>query len=157
MPRVTSPARVWLRRTTLGLAALFLVSQLIPVDRHNPPVDASHSIDAAEKVPAPVQGVFHRSCRNCHSDETSWPWYSYVAPISWMIANDVHNARKKMNLSEWGTYSAKKREEKLEDICEQVTDGDMPDAMYAFFHREARVTPQERTAICQWTEDSRQY
>ena len=74
-----------------------------------------------------------------------------------MIAHDVHDARKKMNFSEWADYPANKREEKLEEICEQLTDGDMPDPKYLFLHRSARVTPADRDAVCQWTEDSRQY
>ena len=66
-------------------------------------------------------------------------------------------ARKKMNFSEWAGYSAQRKEDRLEEICEQLTNGDMPDRKYAIFHREARADPAERAAVCQWTEDSRQY
>ncbi len=62
-----------------------------------------------------------------------------------------------MNFSEWGTYSANKKEQRMEEICEQVTNGDMPERKYAFFHRTARPTQQEQTAICDWTDDNRQY
>ncbi len=127
------------------------------MSRINPSVDPSRTIYASLPVPADVRAVFDRSCRNCHSNETAWPWYSYIAPVSWVVAHDVHHARKMMNLSEWGGYSAQRKEDRLEEICEQVTNGDMPDRKYAVFHREARVTPPERDAICQWTEDSRQY
>lgn len=101
--------------------------------------------------------MFTRSCQNCHSNETAWPWYSYVAPVSWIIADDIHSARKKMNLSEWSNYSAKQREEALEEICEQVTNGDMPDSKYLLMHRGARLSSEDRIAVCQWTEDSREY
>jgi hypothetical protein len=74
-----------------------------------------------------------------------------------MIASDVHEARRKMNFSEWAEYPANKREDKLEEICEQVTNGDMPDPKYLLIHRSARPTNAERDAVCQWTEDSRQY
>jgi len=136
---------------------LLLAIQLIPVNRSNPSLDPSSTIYAAQPVPAEVKAVFERSCKNCHSNETAWPWYSYVAPVSWVVARDVHRARKTMNLSEWGSYSNQRKEDKLEEICEQVTNGDMPDRKYAIFHRSARPTPEERTAVCQWTEDSRQY
>ena len=149
--------RRWAERIGLGLLAALMVSQFIPVDRHNPSIDPSKTIYATEKLPAPVQAVFTRSCQNCHSNQTVWPWYSYVAPVSWMIASDVHGARKKMNFSEWGGYPANKREEKLEEICEQLTNGDMPDLKYTLLHRGARITAEERAAVCQWTEDSRQY
>ena len=136
---------------------LLLAIQLIPVNRSNPDMDPSGTIYTAQPVPAEVKAVFERSCKNCHSNETAWPWYSYVAPVSWVVARDVHRARKTMNLSEWGSYSAQRKEDRLEEICEQVTNGEMPDRKYAIFHRSARITPDERTAICQWTEDSRQY
>jgi uncharacterized membrane protein len=136
---------------------LLLAIQFIPVNRNNPRVDLSKTIYASQDVPEDVKAVFERSCKNCHSNETRWPWYSYVAPVSWVVAHDVHHARKTMNLSEWGSYSAQRKEDKLEEICEQLTNGDMPDRKYAIFHRNARITAEERTIVCQWTEDSRQY
>jgi uncharacterized membrane protein len=149
--------RRWVKR--IGLATLFLLLtiQFIPVDRNNPGVKTAWAIYAAQPFPADVKAVFERSCKNCHSNETSWPWYSYVAPVSWVVAHDVHRGRKTMNFSEWGGYSAQRKEDKLEEICEQVTNGEMPDRKYAIFHRSARITAEERAAICQWTEDSRQY
>ena len=149
--------RLWVNRIGLATAYLLLAIQFIPVNRTNPNVDPSRTIYAALPVPAGVKAVFERSCMNCHSDETAWPWYSYVAPVSWVVAHDVHGARSKMNFSEWGSYSAPRKEDKLEEICEQLTNGDMPDRKYAIFHRSARITPQEREAICQWTDDSRRY
>ncbi len=108
-------------------------------------------------MPAEAKAVLERSCKDCHSDETSWPWYSYVAPVSWMVASDVQQARKAMNLSEWSSYSTKEKTDKLEEICEQLTNGDMPDRKYTLVHRHARLTAKERELICQWSEDSREY
>lgn len=147
---------IWLR-SGLALLVLLVVAQFIPVDRRNRNVDPTKSLYTKEKVPEPVRRVFDRSCANCHSNQTDWPWYSRVAPVSWMVSNDVHEARSKMNFSTWGYYSADKREERLEEICEQVTNGDMPDPKYLLVHRGARLAPAERDAVCQWTEDSRQY
>ncbi len=150
-----------MRRFTkrIGLAAvvLLLAIQLIPVNRSNPRVDPSQTIYATLQVPGDVKAVLERSCNNCHSNETSWPWYSYVAPVSWVVAHDVHQARKKMNLSEWGGYSMNKKTDKLEEICEQLTNGDMPDRKYTLIHRRARPTAKERDVVCQWSEDSREY
>lgn len=148
---------VWLKRTVLVFLASLLVAQFVPVTRDDQPVNPAQSIFAKEKMPEQVKSIFEGSCANCHSNQTNWPWYSYVAPASWMIAHDVHSARRKMNFSEWADYPANKREEKLEEICEQLTDGDMPDPKYLWLHHSARVTPADRDAVCQWTEDSRQY
>jgi len=149
--------RLWLKRVGFATAFLLLAIQLVPVNRNNPEVDPSGSIYLAQPMPAGVKAVFERSCKDCHSNETAWPWYSYVAPVSWVVARDVHQARKKMNFSEWGSYPPQRKEDRLEEICEQVTNGEMPDRKYAIFHRSARITPQERDAVCQWTDDSRQY
>jgi len=145
-------------RTKLVIAgvAVFAGLQMIPVDRSNPPVDAPRTIFASEALPAKVETVLRRSCQDCHSNQTRWPWYSYVAPMSWIVAHDVHAARRQMNLSEWAAYSDKKRESRLNGICEQVVNGDMPEGKYALIHRRARVTEDERAAICQWVERLRQ-
>ena len=149
--------RRWAKRVVVATGVLLLAIQLVPVNRDSPSVDPSRTIYANQPVPAGVKAVFERSCKNCHSNETSWPWYAYVAPASWVVARDVHQARKKMNFSDWGSYPAQRKEDRLEEICEQLTNGDMPDRKYAIFHRNARITPEERAAVCQWTEDARQY
>jgi len=149
--------RRWAKRVGVATALLLLAAQLVPVNRGNPSVDPSRTIYANQPAPGDVMAVFERSCNDCHSNETAWPWYSYVAPVSWVVAHDVHQARKTMNFSEWGTYSAQRKEDRLEEICEQLTNGDMPDRKYAIFHRKAQIAPEERAAVCQWTEDSRQY
>ena len=144
----------------LGLKAaiaVFIVlagMQLVPVDRGDPPIDPSRSIFHSESLPPKVENVLRRSCQDCHSNQTRWPWYSYVAPVSWMVAQDVHQARRQMNFSEWAGYSEKKREERLNGICEQVVNGDMPEGKYAFIHRSARVSEDERRAVCQWVEQA---
>jgi len=143
-------------KVVIAGAAVFAGLQAVPVDRSNPPVEASRTIFVSETLPAKVESVLRRSCQDCHSNQTRWPWYSYLAPMSWIVAHDVHAAPRQMNLSEWAGYSAKKREEKLNGICEQVVNGDMPEGKYALIHRRARVTEDEHAVICQWVERSGQ-
>jgi hypothetical protein len=149
--------RVWLKTGIVATVFLLLAIQFVPVNRSSAATDSSQSVYVAQPMPAEVKAIFERSCKDCHSNQTVWPWYSYVAPVSWVVGRDVHRARKKMNFSEWGSYSAQRKEGRLEEICEQVTNAEMPDLKYAIFHRNARITPQERDAVCQWTDDSRQY
>lgn len=129
--------------------------QLIPVDIRNPPVQTANTIYAVENVPQNVRDVFESSCSSCHSDQTRWPWYSHVAPFSWIVAHDVHRGRKLMNFSEWASYSPRKRDQKLEDICDQLMNGDMPDGKYLLIHRNARLTEEQKEAVCQWTQSPR--
>ncbi len=149
--------RLWTKRIGLATLALLVAIQFVPVNRTNPKFERSQSIYATAPMPPSVKAVFERACANCHSDETAWPWYSYVAPVSWMVAHDVHQARKAMNLSEWGNYSTNKKTDKLEEICEQLTNGDMPDRKYLLIHRGAWPSAQERDVVCQWSDDAREY
>jgi hypothetical protein len=136
----------------LGIAVvLFLiVAQFVPVDRTNPAVDVSKTIYASGIVPAGPQSILQRSCANCHSNETIWPWYSHVAPVSWLVASDVHGARHKMNLSEWAAYTDHQKQDKLDGICEMVSSDDMPPSDYTLIHRTAVLTQQDRDTLCQW-------
>jgi hypothetical protein len=149
MNRIT--ARVWIYRIFLVLIPLLLVMQFVPIHHDNPPVESVKTIFAIEKMPANISGILKRSCMDCHSNETRWPWYSYVAPASWIVASDVHEARRKLNFSQWADYGAHKRDHELEEICDEVSGGDMPDTKYTLIHRDARLTQQEREAVCTWT------
>lgn len=153
---MTGGRRKWLRRSAATLGAAFIVAQFVPVARTNPPVDPAKTITKIEHVPLNVEAVFDRSCADCHSDRTRWPWYSYVAPVSWVVAHDVHEARHRFNFSQWGTYSAAKRDHELEEICNEVLGGDMPDGKYTLLHRTAQLTADDRAAICEWTGSPRQ-
>jgi len=133
------------------MAVALVAIQFVPVHRDNFPVDSTKTIESVENMPPDLRTIVHRSCADCHSDQTRWPWYSYIAPSSWMVASDVHEARRKMNLSTWGNYSAAKRDHELEEICNEVLEGDMPDSKYAFIHRSAKLSQPEREAICTWT------
>jgi hypothetical protein len=132
-------------------AVLFLiVAQFFPVDRSNPVIDPSKTLFATKAVPASAQSILERSCKDCHSDETTWPWYSHVAPASWLVASDVHGARHKMNFSEWAGYTDRQKQDKVDSICEEVGSGDMPPWDYSLIHRNTALSQQERNALCQW-------
>jgi hypothetical protein len=145
-----------LARWFLVALALFLVAaQLVPLDRTNPPADPQHDIVAQLAPPAAVAAVFERSCRDCHANSTRWPWYSRVAPASWIVLDDVKSGRRHLNLSEWGRYDRTRASEKLKEICEEVKSGEMPDFKYTLIHREAKLSDAEVQAICAWTASAR--
>jgi hypothetical protein len=136
--------------------ALFAVIQLFPPDRTNPPVDPSLRIQAHVAVPSDITAIFERSCRDCHSNETRWPWYSHVAPASWLLAYDVRHGRDEMNLSEWGGYDAEDASYLLEEACEMVTEGEMPLRPYTWLHPGAKLAAGDVERLCEWTEAARQ-
>lgn len=147
----------WIKWSLLALIGILVLVQFIPVKHDNPEGKAARTIYGKETVPPSIRAVFNRSCGDCHSNQTTWPWYSYVAPASWIIVGDVHDGRKHVNFDEWGDYSAKRREEALENICEEVQQNQMPEPKYVLIHRDARLKQSERDAICRWTEAARQY
>ena len=99
--------------------------------------------------------LFERACQNCHSERTEWPWYSHVAPMSWLIARDVQQARSHMNLSRWQEYSTDDRLELLSKIGSVVRNREMPKQRYLLLHPEARLTDKERQQIYEWTRTER--
>ncbi len=133
----------------LVLIAAFVVSQGFRIDKSNPPVRAE--ISAAPEVGA----LLHRACYNCHSNETVWPWYSNIAPVSWLIGSDVSEGRQLLNFSDWETYAIDLKAKKLGKIAEEVGDAGMPPWYYVPLHAEARLSDAERTRIRDWTEAER--
>lgn len=99
--------------------------------------------------------LFERACQNCHSERTEWPWYSHVAPMSWLIARDVQQARSHMNLSRWQEYSTEERLGLLSEIGSAVRNREMPKQRYLLLHPEARLTDKERQQIYDWTRTER--
>jgi hypothetical protein len=102
-----------------------------------------------------VMGIVSRSCQNCHSEKTEWPLYSYIAPMSWMIEKDVHDARSHMNLSRWRDYDPDQRQQILSEIGSLVRNHGMPPQRYLMLHPEARLSGLEVDRLYQWTRSER--
>jgi len=131
-------------RFLLGLLAIFLLIQFIPIIRTNPD-DRRHPGTSPE-----VTEVLRRACYDCHSNETVWPWYSYVAPVSWLITNDVEHGRHHFNLSNFEDLSDETKV-KVRDAAKQLVREDkMPLWFYLPLHPEARLSERDRAIIESW-------
>ena len=133
------------------LAVLFVGIQLIRPDFTNPPVVAGNSIQDSVTVPPDLDAIFVKSCNDCHSNKTVYPWYSQVAPASWFLSNHIKEGRAELNFSEWNSYAPKKKAHKLEEICEKVERSEMPLPSYLWIHRDAALTPDQTKMICDWS------
>jgi hypothetical protein len=111
-------------------------------------------LTGADVNPAIIQ-ILERSCQNCHSEKTEWPWYSYVAPVSWLIEKDVHDARSHMNLSRWGEYSLERKQELLTRLAAAVRSRQMPPARYALTHPGAKPSATDLEQIYEWARGER--
>ena len=137
MPRMLPVAAL------IGFACL-VCAQFVPVELDNPTVASSPSL------PSTVSRVLRASCYDCHSNETVWPWYSHVAPISWLVASDVHRARKILNFSDWDRLGPDRQAEMLADARGEIDEGAMPPSRYLRLHREAKLTPETKAATMFW-------
>ncbi len=127
------------------LLAILAAIQLFPIDRNNPPVEKD--VDA----PPAVHVVLKRACYDCHSNETAWPWYSRVAPVSWMLRSDVSEGRREVNFSTWDRYDATRRSKLMRKIWKQVAEKDMPPWDYVVVHPPAKLSAQDREILRGWT------
>lgn len=140
----------------LIVAVLLLVAQLIRPSMTNPPVNPAQTLQATTSVPPAVTQILDRSCRDCHSSNTSWPWYSKVAPMSWLLADHVSEGRKELSFSEWATYAPRKKARKLQEVDEQVREGEMPLKSYLPLHPEAKLSDADRQTLSAWALAERQ-
>ena len=129
---------------TLGL--MLVAFQLIQVDQLNPKYNKNDEI----KAPKDIMAIFKRSCWDCHSNDTIWPWYGKIAPISWSVARHVKHGRAYVNFSIWETYSEEQKDKKLEEIYRTMYAA-MPPQNYVDWHEEAAVTKKDRDLIRTWT------
>lgn len=143
------------RRLCLFLPVAFIAIQFIPVDRSNPAFDPAQTVERTLAVPPDVKAIFDRSCKDCHSDETVWPWYAKVAPVSWLLVSHVKSAREDMNLSEWALADTSAQLDTLLEVCQQVKKGAMPLASYLLMHRAATLRPHDVTTLCAWSDATR--
>ncbi len=128
----------------VGLLIALIAIQFVPVDRSNPPTTLEIS------APAEVLSILKRSCYDCHSHATKWPWYSYVAPVSWLVAHDVEEAREELNFSTWDQYDAKKQAHKIEEIWHEVEEGEMPLTGYLYVHSDATLSDKDKAILKAW-------
>jgi len=143
----------------LAVSSLLVVWLLASVLVHPLPHEASDRAGAplllGADVPPSVGAVFTRSCINCHSEKTRWPWYSYVAPISWLVENDVKRARARLNLSRWDRLDAVEQRSLLTAIATVVENREMPLHRYVVFHPEVRVSTEHSVQVIEWTHAER--
>jgi hypothetical protein len=146
-------------RRIAGLVLLFLVfefaSALVqPFGKVRGSTSDAPLMNTAN-IEHPVMDIMQRSCQNCHSDRTSWPWYSHVAPMSWMIEKDVHEGRSHWNMSKWDQYSSEERQEILSQMAPMVRNRQMPLPKYLFLHPEAKLSDADVDLLYRWSRSER--
>ena len=145
-----------LKWVVIVLVVAFIGIQFYRPARTNPAIDPAQTIEAQTQMTPQVASILDRSCRDCHSNKTVWPWYTQVAPVSWWLTNHVNEGRHNLNISQWGKLPPDRQDRKLRQICDEVTDGQMPLSSYLPMHPAARLSDPDKQALCDWTDAERQ-
>ncbi len=124
--------------------------QLTNPRHENPPILPGHDLMASNPPPPAIAAMLKNSCYDCHSHETKWPWYSYVAPVSWYIVRDVTAARAVMNFSDWPRGDEKRVRKRWRNVADDLESRDMPMPQYTRMHPEARLTDEQRAEFIKW-------
>ncbi len=133
-----------LSSTLIILVVVLFIINLIPVNMSNPPITSDI------KTPDIVKKILRESCYDCHSNETTWYWYTEYAPISWLIAHDVNEGREYLNFSTWDKYSVNEKNELMYESLEEIQEGEMPMKIYELMHPNSKINKDELNTLTMW-------
>lgn len=143
-----------LKKIGYVLLAAVVIIQFIQPSKNKSEGTSPNHINTKFAMNDNVAIVLKTACYDCHSNNTSYPWYSMIQPVGWWLQNHIKEGKGELNFDEFATYSAKKQKHKLEEIGEAVTDGWMPLDSYKWIHKEAVLTPQQKAAVKKWVDQS---
>lgn len=141
-----------IKKILLGLAVLLAAAQLVRPDKNLAAGPGPDDIAVKHPVPAKVLTVLRQACYDCHSNNTHYPWYAEVQPVGWWLRWHVNDGKRHLNFSEFGSYTAKRAGNKLDQIIEEVEQRAMPLRSYTWMHAEARLSPEEVKLLADWAE-----
>lgn len=136
------------------LVLVFLGIQFVPNDLPEVELQNPGDIMLTGMVNDDVAGLLKNSCYDCHSNESKYPWYSHIAPSSWLVTKDIREGREELNFSQWNSYDLMEQLGKLDDIIEEVSSGNMPMGIYTLMHSSAKLSDAQRELIVAWAEES---
>lgn len=144
-----------IKKISFGLLLMFVVIQLIPKAVNKNKQISTTDITKKYEIPDQIQSVFKKACFDCHSNNTSYPWYAHIQPFRFMLDRHVRDGKADLNFSEFGSYSEKRQFNKLKAIGESVEDETMPLRSYELFHPEARLSKREKDLVIKWINNTR--
>lgn len=138
------------KKIVLALLAVFVILQFFRIDKENPAADPAKDFMTLTNPPAEIASILKSSCYDCHSNKTNYPWYTNVQPVAWWIKDHIDHGRDELNFSEWGDYSYRRADHKLEEAIELVEEAEMPLPSYLWGHSEARIDESQRASLNNW-------
>lgn len=138
------------------IVALLVIIQFFTIDKTTTPVDTTKDFISVTQPPAKVAEIIKTSCYDCHSNQTNYPWYTNVAPVSWWVGHHIEEGKEHLNFSKWADYSEKKADHKLEEFYEEVEEGEMPLESYTIVHGEAKLSQEDKELLISWVKSLRE-
>lgn len=135
------------KRILLILLAIALVAQFFQPDRSAPPIDPANDMLVMTQAPADIRTLVEGACYDCHSDRSTYPWYSYVTPVNFWLQDHINEGKEKMNFSQWNDPASQKE---AYECAEVVQEGEMPPGNYAFIHGHAKLSGTQRGQLVAW-------
>ncbi len=138
------------KKIILTLLVIFIALQFVQPARNENGQVMPTDIEKTVSVPANVSRILKTSCYDCHSNNTHYPWYSFIQPGAWLMASHIKDGKDMLNFSQFGDLSNRKQQSKLQGIINQVKDGEMPISSYKIIHTNAVLTPAQKTILINW-------
>lgn len=132
------------------LTIILIIIQFFKIDKTIKPVNQQTDFLITTQTNTEVAAILKTACYDCHSNQPTYPWYTNFAPVSWWIKNHINEGSKHLNFSEWGNYSLKRKDHKLEECVEMIEEGEMPMNSYTWIHKEAKLTDAQRQLLIEW-------
>lgn len=141
-----------LRKILLLLIAALVIIQFFHADKNiaNSDSDAANDISGVFAIPDNVQAILQKSCYDCHSNNTDYPWYAEIQPVGWWLNHHIDEGKSELNFNEFSSYSPRRQYKKLEEIAEQVKENEMPLSSYTLIHKDAVLNQEQKLAITAW-------
>lgn len=138
------------KKIALFILVLLVVCQFMRIDKTTKPVDPTLDIIVLTKPSAEIASILKVSCYDCHSYQPTYPWYTNIAPVSWWIKHHINEGTHHLNFSDWGNYTQKRKDHKLDECIEMVEEDEMPMSSYTLMHNEAKLSAEQKTLLINW-------
>jgi len=141
-----------IKKIGLGLLICLVIIQFIRPAKNTNTIDASKQITAVAAVPENVNVILKKACNDCHSNNTNYPWYSNIQPVYFWLNDHIKEGKREINFDEFASYRLRRQYHKMEELIEQVKEGEMPLSSYTLIHKDAKLTDAERTTLTSWAQ-----
>lgn len=135
-----------------GLVILFIIIQFFWTDKNNSTVIPVNAIENHYNVPSDIRGLLKTSCYDCHSNNTTYPWYNTIQPVKWWLSGHIKEGKEHLNFDEFNSYPVQKKLHKLDEVVETINNDEMPLSSYTMIHRKARLSDADKKEIASWVD-----